>query len=164
MILTGVQTYKHLIDKDKCAKIQQVGVDLTVKKIYYPVNYNKVFARICKDEVHSEIEWKELDPEKGEPFELIPGFYSVVFDQGVKIPNNLNGVIHTRSSLLRHGCNCEGGRYDSGYVSDNLGSMLFVQARIQIEKHAPIAQFVLYENYAVGSDYLYNGQHQGKCI
>lgn len=166
MILSGKNAYGKILDPGKYGKIQQVGVDLTVQSIYTPKRSSKFVGCLFKDgTVESDIEWEELDYNESRFWRLVNGVYSVVFDQGIKIPDNLNGVIHSRSSLLRMGSSCEGGRYDPGYSCKNLGAMLFVNEFVlEIEKHAPIAQFVLYENEKVEAKYLYSGQYQGKSI
>jgi len=166
MILTGRHAYDYIIDPFKLGKIQQVGVDLTVKEIYIVKRSSKYVGGLYQDgSVETDIVWEELLSNDSGFWKLLNGVYSIVFDQGVEIPATLNGIIHSRSSLLRLGSSCEGGRYDPGYSSKNLGAMLFVnQFILEIERHAPIAQFVLYENEEVDKKDLYHGQYQGKCL
>lgn len=91
---------------------------------------------------------------------LEPGYYEVIFDEGVKMPNNRVMVLISRSSAVRCGAFIECGQFDAGFNTDHMGCFFKVEERIAIEQHARIAQLRFTTTEEVQSDDMYNGQWQ----
>lgn len=91
---------------------------------------------------------------------LEPGYYEVIFDEGVKMPNNRVMVLISRSSAVRCGAFIECGQFDAGFNTDHMGCFFHVDERIAIEEHARIAQLRFTTTEEVQSGDMYNGQWQ----
>lgn len=91
---------------------------------------------------------------------LEPGYYEVIFDEGVKMPNNRVMVLISRSSIVRCCAFIECGQFDAGFHTDHMGCFLKVEERIAIEQHARIAQLRFTTTEEVQSGDMYNGQWQ----
>ena len=165
----------YIIDDEGLAKKAQVGVDLTVSRISrVSVDPAKSFAgRIYNDESASLTgvkadfaTYSNMTPKKVihagadvEMFDLMPGCYSIEFDQGLKaLKNNDTAFIIQRSTLLRNGTRIVSSVYDPGFETPAIGAFIFVSVPIQIEKHARVAQIVVHENEEAE---LYAGTYQG---
>lgn len=110
-----------------------------------------------------EIEATELGTIAGHTVKgwvLNPGYYEVIFDEGVNMPNNRVMVLKSRSSLVRCGAFIECGQFDAGFNTDHMGCFLHVDEGIIIEEHARIAQLRFTTTEPVESDDMYNGQWQ----
>lgn len=91
---------------------------------------------------------------------LVRGVYSVTFEQGCKLPNNVCGWIIHRSSIARIGAMVTSGLYDPGFFTDNMGAFLHVNVpQICLGKGERIAQFIA--STSEDSE-LYDGQWQNK--
>lgn len=172
-----------IIDPKGLAKPAQVGVDLTIDKMYYVCSeiYEKrmsdsdrtikVYKDITLDE-NSKIqnfEYKELEEDEDGYFYLEPHTsYQVKFDQGlVPLLPNENARICARSSLNRVGVQVLGVIFDPGYGidasdTDGIGCALYTfDNGIKIHRHSRIAQIQIFENEPVDDEDLYNGRWQG---
>lgn len=162
MILSGKNATQHVVASEH-SKVNQVGIDLSVKKIERiyrggqvlkektvidPQNYQEVFAT--------------KNPEGRTTWKLSSGVYAITFNERVTIPSTHTGFILHRSSIMRMGSMLISAIWDPGFTTgdENMGTTLFVHVPIEIEKDARIAQFYMISNEYV--DVLYNGQFQGK--
>lgn len=91
---------------------------------------------------------------------LDPGYYEVIFDEGVKMPNNRVMVLISRSSAVRCGAFIECGQFDAGFNTEHMGCFFKVEERIAIEQHARIAQLRFTTTEEVQANDMYNGQWQ----
>lgn len=187
-MLNSDSCYKYLLDLEGLALKQQIGVDLTLERVKEIVgNHNKYFGvykgdAILKEKTHipdPNITYQEFFPKnrkiekiykenKGEIIKtqeeeincwhLYPGVYSLTFNQGCKLPNNISAEIKGRSSLNRLGCRIESGIYDPGFEVENMGAVLYVSIPIIIEYRARVAQIIMHECEPTSNSY--NGQFQ----
>jgi len=143
-----------IIDEKGLARPQQVGVDLTVKYIAQLVGG----AMINESTQHGN--QLEIFPYEGY-YDLLPGAYSVTFDQGLKaLDADEHAYVEQRSSLNRNGSRLQGSVYDPGYFTPNLGATLYVGVPIKIAEHARVAQLLIELNEPAT---LYAGQYQGEA-
>ena len=170
---TGEYVKSKLRDPQNLALAAQVGVDITINKLFrIPItntitpNSKLVSATTAeellpKETVYFDIATKE--PKTMTGWFLFPGAYAVEFDQGLAEPlaPDENGFIIQRSSLNRAGCRVAGSIFDPGFITPALGATIYVTEAIKIAQHARIAQFVIEINKAVPKDNLYNGTWQG---
>ena len=169
MLLNAHSVEKLISDPNKFGQRAIVGYDLSLKEVKSlrigPDNYISREKTYLNPHLYDKIEpdciSAVITPEykKGvEIWNLLPGTYSLVFDQGLKLPNNRTGLIIQRSSLLRCGIKIDGSIYDSGFEVENIGAMMFCWNPISIEVHARIAQLIVMENEEAE---VYRGQFQG---
>lgn len=155
----------RIIDIDEYSKKAQVGVDLTLNKVFRLHDYG-----IVRHDGHpagaktSLPIYEELFPTEdkdGLYFWLSMGAYPVEFDQGLsKLSDTEVAYIIQRSSLNRCGCRLEGSIFDPGFETPVLGATLYVFNPIKIYHRARVAQLVI-ENCEPVSN-LYDGQFQLK--
>lgn len=159
IILEGVEVKEHLTDPSKYGKVGGVGYDLSVKSIKKVVSG---FSKLLIEETYIDpdtyipIEVQIIDDR--EVFVLFPGVYSITFDQGCKIPLDIVGFIEQRSSLIRIGAQIPHSPYERGYEVDQIGAIMIVHNFIQIERHARVAQMMMYRSPK--AEKAYNGQWQ----
>jgi deoxycytidine triphosphate deaminase len=162
MLLSGKNIEQHLTTSE-FSKTNQVGIDLSVKKI------EKIFkgGQVLKDRtVISSENYYELLPSENKEgrmtWKLIEGAYALTFNEKVTIPPNYTGFILHRSSIMRSGGMIVSAIWDPGFTTgdNDMGTTLFVHVPIEIEKDARVAQFYMMSNETV--DELYNGQFQNK--
>lgn len=144
------------------SKLNQVGIDLSVKKIEKILGGVMVLKEktIVKPEFFSEIPLMNIDGRK--MWRLERGAYAVTFNEKVTIPPNATGFITSRSSIYRGGANINSPMWDPGFTTgDNeMGTTLKVEEVIFIEENARVGQFYMIESYPPTE--LYNGQFQNK--
>ncbi len=150
----------------------QVGYDLTVKNIKQvtplgSIVGNKTNVReyldltlYSNEEAHNTaVSHRYLDHYKQQVvFYLVNGVYSVEFEQGCKLPDNVCGWIQHRSSVARIGAMITSGIYDPGFYCDNVGAFLHVNVpQIYVGLGERLAQFVACRSE---QSELYDGQWQ----
>lgn len=142
---------------------QQHSVDLNLIKVqrlddvgFIPKEGKTV---LCKRiEVRSETEWNSES--QREVWNLSPGAYDITFAQGCKIPNNFRLRIVQRSSLLRNGGLVNSSIFDSGFKTDQIGTIFHINNPIKIEVGARIATAYTEPSNIVEEQDLYSGQYQ----
>jgi deoxycytidine triphosphate deaminase len=174
MILNAEQILEQKLLKldNTKGKPSQVGYDLSLKsvnKVGNPINSPGVFynteykiGKVLKNKTelttYTPLNIIQLDGVEG--WLLYPGTYDITFWEGCKIPNNLTAFIKQRSSLYRNGATINSPVFDSGFETENMGTIMLVNEPIFIEKDARVAQIYFHENTPVGESNLYNGQFQ----
>jgi deoxycytidine triphosphate deaminase len=162
MLLSGKNIEQHLVTSE-FSKTNQVGIDLSVKKI------EKIFkgGQVLKDRtvIDSKNYYEILPTEDREGriiWRLIEGAYALTFNEKVTIPPNYTGFIVSRSSIYRMGSHVNSPIWDPGFTTgdNDMGTTMIVHVPIEIEKDARVAQFYMMSNEMV--DELYNGQFQNK--
>jgi deoxycytidine triphosphate deaminase len=147
-------------------KPSQVGYDITLKavnKIGTKVGGNLFtegqIGKVLKDKTvlttYTAVDTKQVDGDEG--WLLYEGVYDITFNEGCKIPDNRVAFIKQRSSLYRNGAIINSPVFDPGFETQNMGTLLYVQETIFIEKDARVAQIYFHE--CNGAE-LYNGQWQ----
>jgi deoxycytidine triphosphate deaminase len=148
-------------------KPAQVGYDVTLKavqKVGSRISNTNVYAdskigKVLKDKTeltsYTPVSTIMLDGAEG--WLLYAGAYDVTFNEGCKIPDNRVAFIKQRSSLYRNGAVINSPVFDPGFETENMGTIMFVNETIFIEKDARVAQIYFHE--CNGAE-LYNGQWQ----
>lgn len=178
-MLNSEEIFPYLKDPLGLAVKQQVGVDLTIEIIKrLKGNHESYLCEYYGDCILKE---KTLIRNTNQTYELVPlkqnfklkiedkkeertgwylleGVYSLTFNQGCKLPNNISAEIKHRSSLNRLGLKITSGIYDPGFEVEQMGAMLKVDHRIFIEYQSRIAQIIM--NYCTPTKNEYNGQFQ----
>lgn len=152
MLLNSHQVEQHLQTNGLGSKAQ-VGYDLTLKSVKRIMG-----GAVTQDKTIVE-DYLEVTPFQNANnkymFKLNPGVYSLTFDQGCKLPNNVTAFIRHRSSVLRCGAEITSGVYDPGFEVDEMGGVMFAHRELVIEKGARVAQIIMMENTPAD---LYDGQ------
>jgi deoxycytidine triphosphate deaminase len=134
----------------------QVGYDLTLKGVKRVMGGAVMSDKTAVEEYHEVAPM--LNANEKFIYKLTPGAYSLTFEQGCKLPNNMTAFIRHRSSVLRCGAIITSGVYDPGFEVDEMGGVMIVTEPIVIEKGARVAQIIMFENNEAE---LYDGQWQG---
>ena len=163
-MINGKQLVEHgIITNVPEENIQQVGIDLNLMKIEVIRSDVKVGfiprAASKKTQLPHYEEWLPIEKNGKKIWDLQPGVYSVTFDQGCDIPNNVFTLIRQRSSLLRNGVILHSSVFDPGFKTEKIGTCIVVFNNIEIEVGARIAQ--MYGHVVENVQNLYNGQWQG---
>ena len=162
-MLTGEEILQlNLIQniKDSKLQIQPSGIDFSVKNIYEWKDRG-VLDFSNKERKLPEI--KEVKKVKG-IYYLSMGAYMVEFNEVVKIPNNIVGLMLSRSSLNRSGAFVTGALIDPGFEG-NISVCLHIinPYGLNLKETARIAQWIFFKldkNVKKG----YSGQYKGKQI
>ena len=146
-------------------KPAQVGYDLSAKsinKIGEPNPTKPAIGMVLKDKTilnnYTSVPLTKIDGVEG--WLLYPGAYDITFHEGCKIAANRVGMIRQRSSLLRNGAIIASSIFDPGFETDNMGTIMIVNATIFIEQDARVGQMYFHECDEVAEDKLYSGQFQ----
>jgi deoxycytidine triphosphate deaminase len=146
---------EELLQTNNKGSRAQVGYDLTLKSI------KKVSGGVVMQDKTTIADYTEVTPSVNNDgkfiFKLEPGTYSLTFEQGCKLPNNMTAFIRHRSSILRCGAIIKSGVFDPGFEVDEMGSIMIVTESMIVEKSARVAQIIMFENNEAE---LYNGQWQ----
>jgi deoxycytidine triphosphate deaminase len=135
-------------------KVQQAGIDLTLAKVELIASEGLLTK--AKSTLPDYIPVRPVD----DFFELKSGCaYSITFNEGVKLPDNVSALVIHRSSLNRMGVDIISGLYDPGFETARCGAILRVMNTVRIQKDARVAQIVCFETESASS---YDGQFQGK--
>lgn len=133
-------------------EIQQNGIDLTIESI------EEVQGGLLGKNERKINDYERVPMTKDEWWDLVPGVYSIMFQQKVEVPDNMCAQIVQRSTLNRMGGFILSGVYDSGF-KNQIGAILRVSSFIKLQKGSRVAQIVFQEADPAS---LYNGVYQGK--
>ena len=141
--------------KQYCKKAQ-VGVDVTVNKVYVIANQE---GSVLKDKtiVPDYLEYCTAD---NSGWVLYKGTYIVALNEGVQFGPEDTGFFIQRSSLNRCGCEIISCVWDPGFTTQSGDAINAPTLRLSfyLEKNARIAQLIVAQNEP---SELYNGQFQG---
>ena len=137
---------QNFIDLD--TQLTPQGFDLTAGEIHRYNDKGKLDFSNSEREVP---ETEKIRPERegGDEYgwwHLEKGVYKVVMNEKVDIPDNLMGLAHPRSSLLRMGCSIENAVWDAGYTGT--GSFMLVVENpegVEIKENARVNQLTFHE-------------------
>lgn len=186
MLKNADYIYNNIIIADeenttkKYCKKAQVGVDLTVRKIYSFASRGVVLKSktiVADYEEYKPIKWmnnsksnNSLTIAEYNGWHLAPGDYIVELNEGCVFGPQDTGYIIMRSSLNRSGVTINSAVWDPGYTSkDNAGKIHSMSVRMTVqnphgfslEKDARIAQLIVFENEPTSE---YKGQFQGGSL
>jgi dUTP pyrophosphatase len=162
MLLTGHQVFQYLeTNGTDYHKVNQVGIDLSVKKIEKIIGGVLVFQEKTVVDSSLFIEIPLTSIEGRQMWRLERGAYALTFNEGVSIPSHATGFITSRSSIYRGGAHINSPMWDPGFMTREMGTTLMLEAEtIFIEENARVCQFYMLTN-PIPQD-LYDGQFQGK--
>jgi deoxycytidine triphosphate deaminase len=162
----NLSDYEVIIESEY-SKQNQVGIDLSVKKIEQILD-KAVFVlkdrTVVRPEYFEDVEISIMTIEDKEykGWLLTPGAYALTFNEKCSIPADGTGFIQSRSSIYRGGTMISSPLWDPGFTTkDNfMGTTMIVTQDIFIEENSRVAQFFLHQSEVPGK--LYDGQFQGK--
>jgi dUTP pyrophosphatase len=106
-------------------------------------------------------ETNRLEPDEEGWYDLPRGFYTIVYNEAVKMPLDLAAIARARSTLLRNGATVETAVWDPGYQGRS-SSLLVVSNPhgIRIKVNARVAQLIFFRTGegGVGYDGIYQGE------
>lgn len=162
---------REMIEKERLVKdyvhletqVQPAGIDLTASEIHRFKEPGKLDFSNSEREI-PETEEVELEKRNDEDdycwWKLEPGAYKVVMNERVDIPEDMIGVAHPRSSLLRMGCTIGNALWEPGYTGPG-EFVLIVQnpEGVEIKENARVNQLTFEEiDETEGYDGIY---HEG---
>lgn len=160
MILPGHHLKKVIENTVGEGQFQPAGVDLTVGKIYSfsscgKIDFDNSERKISDTE---EVEFKE------DWVYLPKGTYKVVFNEIIRIPEDLMGLVLPRSSLLRSGASIHSAVWDPGYEGKGI-TLLVVHNEygLKLKKNAKIGQIVFAKMHT-NPEKTYNGTYKGENL
>ena len=162
MLLTGHQVFQYMeMNGTNYHKVNQVGIDLSVKKIEKIIGGVLVFQEKTIVDPSLFIEIPLTSIEGRQMWRLERGAYALTFNEGVTIPSHATGFITSRSSIYRGGAHINSPMWDPGFTTREMGTTLMLESEtIFIEENARVCQFYMMTN-PIPQD-LYDGQFQGK--
>lgn len=134
--------------------IQQHGVDLNLIEVEKIEGVGTIPV-LGKTQLPN---YTSIQPNDDGFWELEPGVYSIIFEQGCNIPNDQMLLIRQRSSLLRSGGMVHSSVFDAGFSTDHIGTFMVIFHPLRIEVGARVAQ--IYNHKSTPVENLYDGQWQ----
>lgn len=140
------------------SQYQPAGIDITLKEVY---NF-KSAGTIDFDNRERKISDVEPLQFENDKVALKPGAYKVIFNEYVRIPQDVTAMCLPRSSLLRCGVTLECALWDPGYEGRS-EALLVVRNEhgITFKKNAKIGQMV-FVRLAEDAKSLYEGVYKGE--
>lgn len=131
---------KNLLNEER--QVQPAGIDFTLKRLSTFESAGVIDFDNVKRKLPS---YKELLFE-AESIHLSPGAYLVEFNETVALPNNIIGIMRTRSSVFRSGATLTAGIIDPEYVGA-IGALLQVwnEHGISLSRNAKLTQWAFAE-------------------
>lgn len=156
-------------------QIQQVGIDLTVDKVYKIAEGSESSIGIEDRQI---ADYREIKPIKlhfrkriegsnqtqivtmEEGWMLEPGYYLWDSNEKIHVPEDAMGIIFQRSTLLKSGTQIVSSIWDPGFHG-TLGCHLIVHHPIKLERGARVGQVVFWKAEAASQ---YSGVYLGTDI
>ncbi|MFH1651902.1 MAG: deoxyuridine 5'-triphosphate nucleotidohydrolase [Chloroflexota bacterium] len=93
--------------------------------------------------------------------ELMPGIYSITFNEVVHLPRDVMALARPRSSLLRCGVTVDTAVWDAGYSGRSQSLMIVYNPQgFRVQKNARVVQLVFWQ--LAGETEGYRGAYQGE--
>ena len=147
-----------LIEGLHSSQFQPCGIDITLKEVYGFKNAG-VIDFDNKERKISEVEPIHFENDK---VTLKPGAYKVVFNEYVKIPQDVAALCLPRSSLLRCGVGLNCAVWDPGYEGRSEALLVVHNIHgISFKRNAKIGQMIFIK-LAEGASALYEGKYKGE--
>jgi dUTP pyrophosphatase len=139
-------------------QVQPNGIDLTLREVAMLQSSGTIAA--------SERVLPDLAPLvfDGLGFiDLVPGAYSITYNEIVHLPKNIMALGRPRSSLLRCGVTIGTAVWDAGYEGRSQSLMVVYNPQgFRMQKYARIMQLVFFQ--LTGETEGYHGAYQGENI
>lgn len=161
MLLNADQIYDQIIPNENLCEKAQVGVDLTLKEVYILKNSSFIITKDNSFFSKKMSETQKLTVNNEGFYELKPGVYSIIFNEGLKnLQPDQTAFIYQRSTLGRNGILIRSSVYDPGFGTPEMGAIMYVTSKGLIEKDARVAQILIMQNVPVNN--LYDGSYNNK--
>ncbi len=139
-------------------QVQANGFDLSLRDIAVPQTAGRITAaggqRVLPE--CSPLVFDALGN-----LELVPGIYTVTYNEVVNLPKTVMALGRPRSSLLRCGVSIGTAVWDAGYSGRSQSLMIVYNPRgFTVQRNARITQLVFFE--LTGETEGYNGFYQGE--
>ena len=157
-MLTGING-KAIVNGVKDEQEQPAGVDLTVQYVEFFKDTEE--GRIDYSNEERYLPKREKVVPRDGWYELTQGVYVVTYNEEVKIPNNIAGIVLPRSSLVRIGATLTSGLWDPGYRGKGI-SLLTIGRKTRIQVNARIGQIIFFELEKAHK--LYNGIYMNENL
>ena len=141
-------------------QVQANGFDLTLREIAMPQSAGRI-AVANSQRLVADLAPLTFD---GLGFiDLMPGAYTVTFNEIVHLPKNVMAMAAPRSSLLRCGVTVHTAVWDAGYSGRSQSLMVVYNPRgFRLQKNARIVQLVFWQ--LTQETEGYHGAYQGENI
>ncbi|HUV75786.1 MAG TPA: deoxyuridine 5'-triphosphate nucleotidohydrolase [Dehalococcoidales bacterium] len=141
-------------------QVQPNGVDLTLREVAMLQSPGKI-AVANSQRVVSDLSPLVFD---GLGFiDLVPGVYSITYNEIVHMPNDVMALATPRSSLLRCGVTVNTAVWDAGYSGRSQSLMVVYNPQgFRVQRNARIIQLVFLQ--LSGETEGYQGAYQGENI
>ncbi|MFC1952635.1 deoxyuridine 5'-triphosphate nucleotidohydrolase [Chloroflexota bacterium] len=158
MLLQETPLIEDYIDLE--AQIQPNGFDITLREIAML----QTPGRIARNNSQREISAISPLVFDGQDYiNLVPGIYTIFYNEIVHLPNNVMALARPRSSLLRCGVTVGTAVWDAGYSGRSQSLLVVYNSQgFQVQKNARVVQLVFF--YLSGETEGYDGTYQGENI
>lgn len=137
-------------------QIQPNGVDLKIGSIKRASG-----EALIEDDQYDKGQYTQEIPNEDGIYVLEKGFYRVIYDEIIEIPENHIGFVYPRSRLMRSGGNLRTAVWDSGYKGKGEGG-LSIDRKMGVEDGMRIGQIVMCRTEELEKSY--DGTHQGENL
>jgi dUTP pyrophosphatase len=141
-------------------QLQPASFDLTLGEVYLltssgSINFSNKERKLPK---YKKIEFKK------NWLKLKRGTYLIVFNEIIKMPNDLIGFLRPRSSLIRSGASIFSSLWDPGYRGKSSSLLVvFNKNGLKVKKNARVAQIV-FVKLSKATKKIYSGIYQKEGI
>jgi len=142
------------------AQLQPNGFDITLRE----VAVLQTPGRIARENSQREISAVSPLIFDGQDYlNLVPGVYTIFYNEVIHLPNNVMALARPRSSLLRCGVTVGTAVWDAGYSGRSQSLLVVYNPQgFQVQKNARVVQLVFF--YLSGETDGYTGTYQGENI
>jgi dUTP pyrophosphatase len=145
---------------DLKTQLQPASFDLTLGEVYLLTSFGSIdFSnKERKLPKYKKIEFKK------DWLTLERGTYLIVFNEVVKMPNNLIGFLRPRSTLIRSGASIFSSLWDPGYYGKSSSLLVvFNKNGLKVKKNSRVAQMV-FVKLSKATKKIYSGIYQKERI
>lgn len=141
-------------------QIQPNGIDLTLREVALLESAGKITTK------DTDRQLPNLTPLAFDGLgfiDLMPGVYSIIYNEIVHLPKNVMALARPRSSLLRCGVTVGTAVWDAGYCGRSQSLMVVYNSRgFRLQKNARIVQLIFL--WLTQETEGYQGAYQGENI
>ena len=141
-------------------QVQPNGIDLTLREVALLQSSGKIAVKDTERRLPdlAPLAFNELGF-----IDLVPGIYSITYNEIVHLPKNVMALARPRSSLLRCGVSVGTAVWDAGYSGRSQSLMVVYNPRgFRLQKNARIVQLIFLWLTRETEDY--QGAYQGENI
>ncbi|MFC1963913.1 deoxyuridine 5'-triphosphate nucleotidohydrolase [Chloroflexota bacterium] len=146
--------------RDLEEQVQTNGFDLTLRDIAMPQSQGSIGIS------NQQRRLADLAPlmfDRMGFMELMPGIYTITYNEIVHLPKNVMALARPRSSLLRCGVTIETAVWDAGYSGRSQSLMVVYNPRgFRVQRDSRVVQLVFWEMARETEGY--RGRYQGENV